>query len=453
MKIKCEFCGSMINDTQAACPHCGAPNERVRRASGDQPVTIEQLKQWYESKGLPPYEVTRFFIGIDYREPKAFGIYRDPNTGHYIVYKNKDTGARAIRYEGTDEAYAVNELFQRLKQEIVQQKNNNAARKAGEQQGQSGESRGGCFGFLLKLFGWAVGISVGGMVLLSVLGFLLTWNDPETGYYEFGGDAYYRSDTEYNGSSWFRYDSDDGVWSAPLSANALPEELETKKTAKEFFLGSDWNDSLACADFEQSVYGQDLKVGLQAKEGYYRGDGELFYHLPEGYDEGWYRFGTQWEAVDFSNLPQSLRHTSTAAEQFISKQYDRSIGEEDFSQTLIYQDYIAPSTIRKGYYQAEELTLYHDNPYYDAGWYAFLDDEWTPISVDALPESLQHPSRVGDFYFTPTWNAFTQFSDFKDSPYYEDEKDDWDDRDADSDFDWDSGDSWDSGDTDWGSDW
>ena len=60
---------------------------------------------------------------------------------------------------------------------------------------------------------------------------------------------------------------------------------------------------------------------------------------------------------------------------------------------------------------------------------------------------------MGDFYFTPTWNAFTQFSDFKDSPYYEDEKDDWDDGDADSDFDWDSGDSWDSDDTDWGSDW
>ena len=55
MKIKCEFCGNMINDTQAVCPHCGAPNQRVRRASGDQPVTIEQLQKWYESKGLPPY--------------------------------------------------------------------------------------------------------------------------------------------------------------------------------------------------------------------------------------------------------------------------------------------------------------------------------------------------------------------------------------------------------------
>lgn len=452
MKIKCEFCGNMINDTASVCPHCGAPNERVRRASGDQPVTIEQLQQWYESKGLPPYEVTRFFIGIDYREPKAFGIYRDLDTGHYIVYKNKDTGERAIRYEGTDEAYAVNELFQRLKQEITQQKMANANKKA-ENAPQSDSFLHRIIRFLMKLLLWGLALIGGSMVLLPLLGFLLALNDPETGYYEFGGDAYYRSSTDYDGSSWFRYDSEDGAWSAPLSAGALPEELETKRTAKAFFLGADWSSALACADFEQSVYGQDLKVGLYTEEGYYRSGDDLFYHLPELYDEGWYQFRTEWEAVGFSDLPQVLRHSSTASEQFISRQYSSGIGAEDFSQTLIYQDYIAPSTIREGYYQADELTLYHDDPYYDAGWYAYLDDEWTPISVDALPQSLQHPSQVGDFYFTPTWDASTQFSDFKDSPYYEDEKDNWNDSDADSDFDWDSGDSWDSGDTDWGSDW
>lgn len=448
MKIKCEFCGNMINDTQAVCPHCGAPNQRVRRASGDQPVTIEQLQKWYESKGLPPYEVTRFFIGVDYREPKAFGIYRDPNTGHYIVYKNKDTGARAIRYEGTDEAYAVNELFQRLKQEITQQKMANAEKKAGKNQ-QSAPSSGGCLTRLLKLMGW----TVGGMVLILLLGFLLTVNDPDTGYYELGGTAYYRSSTDYNGSYWFRYDSEDELWSAPLSADALPEELETKKTAKAFFLGSHWNSDLVCSDFGQSVYAKDMEVGLSAKRGYYRSDGHIFYHLRMLHDEGWYQFKTEWEAVDFSDLPQALQHSSTAAEQFLSEEYSSDIEAEDFSQTLVYQDYFAPSTIRKGYYQADDLTLYHDDPYYDAGWYAYVDDEWAPISVDALPESLQHPSLVGDFYFTPTWNASTQFSDFEDSPYYEEDRDNWNGNDSDSDFDWDSGDSWDSGDTDWGSDW
>jgi len=92
MKIKCEFCGSMMNDTVESCPNCGAPNPNVRRSSGDQPLTIEQLKQWYESKGLPPYSVTRFFIGENYTEPKAFGIYYEEETGNYIVYKNKASG-------------------------------------------------------------------------------------------------------------------------------------------------------------------------------------------------------------------------------------------------------------------------------------------------------------------------------------------------------------------------
>ena len=120
MKVKCDFCGTMMNDTESVCPSCGAPNASVRRSSGDQPLTIEELKKWYESKGLPPENVTRFFIGKNVKEPKAFGIYFEEASGNYIVYKNKASGERAVRYRGTDQAYAVNELFQRLKQEITQ---------------------------------------------------------------------------------------------------------------------------------------------------------------------------------------------------------------------------------------------------------------------------------------------------------------------------------------------
>ena len=125
MKIKCEYCESMFDDTLEKCPNCGAPNQNVRRSTSDQPTTIEGLKEWYAAKGLPPEDVTRFFIGKDYRGAKAFGIYKDENSGNFIVYKNKADGTRAVRYEGTDEAYAVNELHTRLKQEILEQKANN----------------------------------------------------------------------------------------------------------------------------------------------------------------------------------------------------------------------------------------------------------------------------------------------------------------------------------------
>ena len=69
-------------------------------------------------------EVTRFFIGKNIKEPKAFGIYQDEN-GDYVVYKNKSVGERAIRYQGADEAYAVNDRYQKLKSEIANQKSRN----------------------------------------------------------------------------------------------------------------------------------------------------------------------------------------------------------------------------------------------------------------------------------------------------------------------------------------
>ena len=123
MKIKCEYCNSEINDYDEKCPNCGAVNNRLNRTANDAPKTIEQLKQWYIDRNLPDEMITRFFIGTNYSFPKAFGIYKDYNTGNFVVYKNKANGQRAIRYEGKDEEYAVTELYLRLKAEIVNQKN------------------------------------------------------------------------------------------------------------------------------------------------------------------------------------------------------------------------------------------------------------------------------------------------------------------------------------------
>ena len=88
------------------------------------PKTIEELQAWYEARNLPPSDVTRFFIGVNYKGPKAFGIYKEGND--FIVYKNKADGQRAVRYKGSDEAYAVNELYLRLKEEILNQKKSTA---------------------------------------------------------------------------------------------------------------------------------------------------------------------------------------------------------------------------------------------------------------------------------------------------------------------------------------
>lgn len=168
MKVKCDYCGNMINDDLDQCPHCGAPNPNVKRTVDKTPKTIEELKQWYADRHLPPQEVTRFFIGIDYKEPRAFGIYKDG--GKFIVYKNKDDGSRAIRYSGEDEAYAVNELYLKLKSEILNQKARNQKKGGGSGKNNSG---GGCLtviGFIAAA-GLAVGAAVSNLIpALIVIG-------------------------------------------------------------------------------------------------------------------------------------------------------------------------------------------------------------------------------------------------------------------------------------------
>ena len=85
------------------------------------PKTIEELKDFCDQNGYTA-SLTRFFVGKNYTSPKAFGIYKDEETGDFIVYKNKADGSRYIRYQGPDEAFAVSELYERLIDEVKNQK-------------------------------------------------------------------------------------------------------------------------------------------------------------------------------------------------------------------------------------------------------------------------------------------------------------------------------------------
>ena len=111
---QCPYCGSTVTSSEKFCGNCGAPNEGYIADTKRQiflPKTIDELKEYCAERGMPLLKM-RFFIGEDYRRPKAFGIYRDGN--EFVVYKNKANGERAIRYRGPDEAHAVNELFLKL---------------------------------------------------------------------------------------------------------------------------------------------------------------------------------------------------------------------------------------------------------------------------------------------------------------------------------------------------
>ena len=230
MQIKCDFCGALIDDTSETCPKCGAPLSGVHRTAKGQPKTIAELKEWYVDHHLPPEEITRFFIGKDVREPKAFGIYRD-DLGNFVVYKNKSTGERAVRYKGSDEQYAVNELYQRLKAEIADQKGNRPASTA---TAQPAKKKKGCL------------IALIGFIILSILAAIFG-NDAPNGYYNYNGTQYY-----HQNSSWYYYDKDKDDWFKST------EDIDiTDKNAKDYqitnhvgkdFESTSWYDSGSHSD-------------------------------------------------------------------------------------------------------------------------------------------------------------------------------------------------------------
>ena len=45
MKIKCDWCGSWINDFDQVCPNCGGVNNNYNRHANGVPQTIEELKK------------------------------------------------------------------------------------------------------------------------------------------------------------------------------------------------------------------------------------------------------------------------------------------------------------------------------------------------------------------------------------------------------------------------
>ena len=191
MKIRCEYCNSYIDESEEKCPTCGAPNKDFKRVANQVPTTIQELEEWYKAHNLPPYETTRFFIGIDYKDPKAFGIYKDDKTGKFVVYKNKDTGERKVRYEGKDEKYAVNELYTKLKEEILNQKSLNT----GKRNASSKTSKTVIKSVIITILFFTMA--------LYVLPWYIANNTPKRGYYIIDGQEYY-----YVRGSWYVYNND-----------------------------------------------------------------------------------------------------------------------------------------------------------------------------------------------------------------------------------------------------
>lgn len=278
MEIKCEYCGSYISEKDEFCKQCGAVNANFKRSTDGTPKTIEELKAWYMEKNLPPEETTRFFIGKNYKGARAFGIYEE--NGEYIVYKNKDDGSRAVRYKGKDEAYAVNELFLKLKSEILNQKAHNINnKKSGSKKEKS------LFG---KLWEYGTGL----VFIVAVIFYIVTFVNSVTktikdapyagNYYAYGDDVYYCD--SYVDDNWyiFDYDEDDYL---PVE---IPRQMYDDIQNYKFSSDEVWDSGIE--RFEDSDMGQYVESLKESESS----DSDYSWDSSDSWDSDSSDWGSDW---------------------------------------------------------------------------------------------------------------------------------------------------------------
>ena len=305
---KCPFCGAVVRSDEKTCPQCGGANPQYVSDSPRrifQPKTIAELQEYCAERGMPLQRM-RFFIGENYREARAFGIYK-AGDNRFVVYKNKADGSRAVRYDGPDEAFAVRELFEKLLSEC----HNRGIYPDGPVQRTAGSGSGSpdkrsffrrhpILTVWLCLVALALGIHLINTISNSVRnaqeinrqveafradpksfnskkignrwyvydvnkGEVVSSNDDNNHL----NDGYYRDDTRpsnnnvlwRNGSDWNYYDTAEEDW----DLIATPSFSSLGKTLA--YLGTDWQSSWNVPDFRT----------FPVDEGYYQCGEKFFY--------------------------------------------------------------------------------------------------------------------------------------------------------------------------------
>ena len=214
--IRCTFCDNLMRETDLNCPFCGTPHDPAGGSAPNAPQTMYELRKFADAVGIS-LERLHFHLGEDYKGRCAFGMYRDEKTGNFVVYKNKDNGKRAIRYEGPDEAYAVNELYQKLKERISMYRSNPMNRQTDLYKDPKTD--------LLDMGSTKTGNIIGIIIVIIVtvcmiLFYMLSYSIgivPDSG----GSGSSYRYESDYDNDSDYSYSdydsdygSDSGDWSS-----------------------------------------------------------------------------------------------------------------------------------------------------------------------------------------------------------------------------------------------
>ena len=249
-KHTCEYCGAPLRTEDQVCPNCGAPNpfcqpqekpEEAKQYSVYYPQTIRDLQIYCSERGMP-LEKMRFFVGQDFQEPRAFGIYQDD--GEFVVYKNKADGSRAVRYRGKDEAHAVSELYEKLMQECY----NRGIYPDGKPvdlsrtENPSASHRSRAAGLMRSAVSLVVAASMVYGVYAYVHGLVSHQND---GYYRYDNEVYYRY-----GDDWY-LDNGNGSWTTL--------DYEPITDYSDYYAGDQYDSSWGGTDFRESKQWEQIQ--------------------------------------------------------------------------------------------------------------------------------------------------------------------------------------------------
>ncbi|MBR2742202.1 MAG: hypothetical protein IKD89_01275 [Clostridia bacterium] len=254
------------------------------------PRTIDELRAFCEDRGMP-LEKMRFFIGEDYRGAQAFGIYQDEN-GDFVVYKNKSDGSRAVRYQGPDEAYAVNEIYEKLKAETELRKrkthmyrSESAPQTSSYSQKSTQSKKSGIRRFR--------GLIIFAVIAVLIVVFAHLDKSPSRGYYHYNDRDYY-----YYEDDWYGYDYGLGSWvlldtvDSALYDNS--DDYYVSKYYDDYYSSEYFDETEGPSDFTDSEY-YDEYSSDSSSSSYYDDDDDYDWSWDDDdYDSGW----DSWDSGD-----------------------------------------------------------------------------------------------------------------------------------------------------------
>ena len=189
---------------------------------------------------------------------------------------------RAVRYKGSDEAYAVNELYQKMKERVAVQKAHQQPKAAKPVSGptasaQQKQSEKALSKTLFSIFL----IAIIAIIPLSVIFALIGESGPSTGYYTYGDQSYY-----YYSGDWYEWE--DNSWQYAPSQSWMDSDYEN------YYDSYSYDSDAEYEDFEDSSYYTPYEYSDDNNDSWDDDSWDSGWDSNDSWDSGYDDWGSDW---------------------------------------------------------------------------------------------------------------------------------------------------------------